>query len=100
MTGKSGSSARQSNRIIVRRVIVKKDPVKFSKVIVTLCIAFMILYTLLHTYLDYVHAVEISPTLTTCVFTFFGTELVSSAMIKIFDKNTTDTKDRQEDIDG
>lgn len=56
--------------------------VKFSKLIVTLSIAAIILYTIAAILLQKYSVMEISPTLTTCVFSFFGVELLSLAGIK------------------
>lgn len=68
---------------------------KFSKKIVIFCIAIITIYTCLQTYLSYELSVELSPTLTTCVYTFFGTELAATALIHIFDKKKE--KDKSED---
>lgn len=62
----------------------------FSKKIVILCIIFIILYTIAQTYLSYKLSIELSPTLTTCVYAFFGTELAATALIKVFDKGNKD----------
>lgn len=64
----------------------KKKSIKFSKKIVTLCIVFIILYTIVQTYLSYKLSIELSPTLTTCVYAFFGTELAAVALVRIFEK--------------
>lgn len=63
-----------------------RNPHKFSKKIVVFCIGFIVVYTVAQTYLSYVLGVELSPTLTTSVYAFFGTELAASAIIKILDK--------------
>lgn len=60
---------------------------KYLKKIVAFCIAFIVVYTLLQTYLSYKLSIELSPTLTTCVYAFFGTELAACAFIRIFDKD-------------
>lgn len=62
-----------------------KKTVKFSMKIVVSCIIFIALYTIAQTILSYKVGMELSPTLTTCVYTFFGTELAACAVIKIFD---------------
>lgn len=69
----------------------KKSKTKFSKKIVIACISFIILYTIAQTVLSYLLMIELSPTLTTCVYAFFGTELASVAVIRIFDR-----EDREE----
>ena len=64
-----------------------KNAIKFSKKIVGFCIGFIVLFTIVSTYLNYRVGIELSPTLTTCVYAFFGTELASTALIRIFDKS-------------
>lgn len=64
-----------------------KNAIKFSKKIVGFCIGFIVLFTIISTYLNYHVGIELSPTLTTCVYAFFGTELASTALIRIFDKS-------------
>lgn len=58
---------------------------KFNKIIVLLSIAAIILYTIAAILLQKYTMTELSPTLTTCVYGFFGTELLGLAGIKIFD---------------
>lgn len=72
-----------------------KPCLKFSKKIVITCIIFIICYTVVQVALSFISGVELSPTLTTCVYAFFGTELASCAAIKIFDKETKDPKDKE-----
>lgn len=59
--------------------------VKFNKLIVLLSIVAIIVYTIAAILLQKYTLVELSPTLTTCVYGFFGTELLGLAGIKIFD---------------
>lgn len=59
--------------------------VKFNKLIVLLCIVAIVAYTVAAILLQKYIGVEVSPTLTTCVFAFFGTELMGLAGIKIMD---------------
>ena len=76
-------------------ISIGKDPKKkklkkktnFSKKIVLLCIFVIIVYTAFQSYLSYKLGIELSPTLTTCVYAFFGTELAACALIKIFAKD-------------
>ena len=42
---------------------------------VTFCIFFIVGYTLLNIFLNYLIQIELNPTLTTCVYSFFGAEL-------------------------
>lgn len=56
---------------------------KFSKLIVLVCIIAIISYTVAAIMIQKYTMVEISPTLTTCVYAFFGTELLSLAGIKM-----------------
>ena len=58
---------------------------KFNKVIVSLSIVAIIAYTVAAILLQKYIMMELSPTLTTCVYGFFGTELLGLAGIKIFD---------------
>ncbi len=59
---------------------------KFNKLIVLLCIVAIISYTIAAILLQMYTSMEISSTLTTCVYGFFGTELLGMAGIRIFDK--------------
>lgn len=58
---------------------------KFNKLIVLVSIVAIISYTVAAILLQKYTLVELSPTLTTCVYGFFGTELLGLAGIKIFD---------------
>lgn len=62
---------------------------KFNKVIVSLSIAAIIAYTIAAILLQKCTMMELSPTLTTCVYAFFGTELTGLAGIKICDTKFT-----------
>ncbi len=59
--------------------------IKFNKLIVTFCIVAIISYTVAAILLQKYTSMELSPTLTTCIFAFFGTELLGLAGIKICD---------------
>ena len=61
----------------------KKSPMKYLTKVVTFCIAFIIIYTVAQVVLSYFLQLELSPTLTSCVYTFFGTEIAACAFIKI-----------------
>lgn len=63
---------------------------KFSKGIVISCIIIIVLYTIAQTYMSYRLGIELSPTLTTSVYAFFGTELAACALIRIFEKKDKD----------
>lgn len=58
---------------------------KFNKVIVSVSIVAIIAYTIAAILLQKYIMMELSPTLTTCVYAFFGTELIGLAGIKICD---------------
>lgn len=78
------------NERILRYEIIKMSlpfriTLKFNKLIVLLSIVAIILYTVAAILLQKYTMTELSPTLTTCVYTFFGTELLSLAGIKIYD---------------
>lgn len=61
----------------------KKKKHTFSKVIVAFSILFVVLYTIISMLLQFTVQIEPSPTLTTCVFSLFGTELAVSGLITI-----------------
>lgn len=63
--------------------------VKFNKLIVFICIVAIIAYTVAAILLQKYTMMELSPTLTTCVYAFFGTELLGLAGIKICDTKFT-----------
>lgn len=65
---------------------------KFNKVIVSLSIVAIISYTVAAILLQKCTMTELSPTLTTCVYTFFGTELIGLAGIKIHETKYTQNK--------
>lgn len=75
----------------------KKAPIKFKKVIVTVCILVIVLYTTVQVVLNYLTGIELSPVLTTCVYAFFGTELAACAAIDIFKKEDNDEKEKNKD---
>lgn len=58
---------------------------QFNKFIVVFCIAAIIAYTVAAILLQKYTYMELSPTLTTCVYAFFGTELIGLTSIKICD---------------
>jgi len=62
---------------------------KFNKLIVLLSIVAIIAYTVAAILLQKYTMMELSPTLTTCVYAFFGTELLGLASIKICDTKFT-----------
>jgi len=59
--------------------------IKFNKLIVLLSIVAIISYTITAILLQKYTMMELSPTLTTCVYAFFGTELLGLAGIKMCD---------------
>ena len=54
----------------------------FSKLIVALSVILILVYTITAFVLQFVCGVEVSPTLTTCFYTFFAVEMLSLAGIK------------------
>ena len=66
----------------------------FAYKIIYLCIIEITLYTILAFLLQFLGKFEISSTLTTCFFAFFGGELLVTALIKIF-KVRVDKKEEQ-----
>ncbi len=55
----------------------------FCKCIVIFCITFIVLYIIVAVAFNFLLQIELSPTLTTCVFGFFGTELGACAFVRI-----------------
>lgn len=76
-----------------------KKSIKFTTRVVVFCIAFMAVYTAVQTALSYKVGIELSPTLTQCVYTFFGTELALSAAIKVFDSMTEKKSKKLDAVD-
>ena len=70
---------------IIKLYLPFRLTLKFNKLIVLLSIVAIISYTIAAILLQKYTMTEISPTLTTCVFGFFGTVLLGLAGIKIFD---------------
>ena len=70
---------------------------KVSNIMLVLICTMIILYTAASFALQYFVSVEISPTLTTAWFTFWGTELVALAAIKTT-KVIRGERDQQEEI--
>jgi hypothetical protein len=66
---------------------------KVSNIMLTLICFMIILYTAADFALQYFASVEVSPTLTTAWFAFWGTELIALAAIK-----TSKVKHKQDDI--
>lgn len=58
---------------------------RYSKKIVTFSISFIVLFTIVSMFLNYRIGVELNPTLTSCVYTFFGTELAACMIIKVIE---------------
>lgn len=71
--------------------------IKFSKIIVLFCIVAIVTYTFAAIYIQKYTAIEISPTLTTCVYAFFGTELISMAGIKMVGTKFSNNSDNNID---
>ena len=76
--------------------ILKKNKINFCSIIVIFCISFIVFYTLLQVFLSYKLNIELSPTLTTCVYGFFGTELTATTFIKIFNQKFKKENDNGE----
>lgn len=80
---------KRNERILRYKIIKMSLPfrivLKFNKLIVISSIAAIIAYTIAAIFVQIYTQTELSPTLTTCVYSFFGTELLGLAGIKIFD---------------
>lgn len=59
-----------------------KEKKEVSKVMLVLIVIAIVLYTVADFVLQYFTSIEVSPTLTTCWFAFWGTEIVALAVIK------------------
>ena len=70
---------------IIKLYLPFRLTLKFNKLIVLLSIVAIISYTIAAILLQKYTMTELSPTLTTCVYGFFGTELLGLSGIKIFD---------------
>ena len=60
-----------------------KDSSRYLKRIVAFSISFIVLFTITSMILNYKINLELNPTLTTCVYAFFGTELCATSVIKV-----------------
>ena len=80
-----------------------KQKKEVSKVMLVLIVIAIVLYTIADFVLQYFTSIEVSPTLTTCWFTFWGTEIVALAIIKTskvkHQKDKKDTKDIKDTAD-
>lgn len=79
---------------IFRSYLPFRLKLKFNKLIVLLSIVAIISYTVAAILLQKCTMTELSPTLTTCVYTFFGTELLGLASIKICDTKFTQIENK------
>lgn len=70
---------------IIKMYLPFQIALKFNKLIVLLSIVAIISYTVAAILLQKYTMTELSPTLTTCFYGFFGAELLSLAGIKIYD---------------
>lgn len=71
----------------------QKPKRKVSNIMLVIICTMIILYTVADFVLQYFTSIEVSPTLTTAWFAFWGTELVALAAIK-----TTKVKHNQEEV--
>lgn len=71
---------------------------KFNKVVVIFCLTNIVIYTIAAFWLQRYTSMEISSTLTTCFFAFFGTELIGLASIRVSD-NVTQKKNKSADME-
>ena len=81
--------------------INSKPKKKVSNIMLVLICTMIILYTIAAFILQYYTSVEISPTVTTAFFSFWGVEIVNLAIIKTSKlKHGTDTttSDNTEDV--
>lgn len=76
----------------------KKKDKPFAQKLIPLIISAIVIYTAADILLQVFYNAEISPTLTTCYFTFFGSELVSLAMIKSTKEKHSNTSNTTNDF--
>lgn len=72
-----------------------KDKKKVSNIMLVLIVLAIVLYTIADFILQYFTSIEVSPTLTTCWFAFWGTEIIALAAIKT--SKVKHNKDNTED---
>lgn len=72
-----------------------KDKKKVSNIMLVLIVLAIVLYTIADFVLQYFTSIEVSPTLTTCWFAFWGTEIIALAAIKT--SKVKHNKDNTED---
>lgn len=70
----------------------------FCKRVVIFCIAFIVLYIIVAVAFNFLLQIELSPTLTTCVFGFFGTELGACAFVRIMQGKYEQVKTQQKEV--
>ncbi len=89
---KVAKAKRDERRIkwaILKLYLPFRFTLKFNKLIVLISIVAIISYTIAAILLQKNTMTELSPTLTTCVYAFFGTELLGLAGIKMCDTKFT-----------
>lgn len=70
---------------------------RFLKRIVIFCISFITIFTIVSMYLNYKVGMELSPTLTSSVYMFFGTELCASMVVRITENLRRKTLEQEEE---
>jgi len=88
-TAKAKRDERKIRMAILKLYFPFHIKIKFNKLIVLLSIVAIISYTIAAILMQKYTMTELSPTLTTCVYAFFGTELLGLAGIKICDTKFT-----------
>ena len=78
--------------------MANKKKKKVSNIMLVIICVMIILYTIANFILQYFVQVEVSPTLTTAWFAFWGTELVALAAIKTSKVKHSETKNTEEEI--
>lgn len=78
--------------------MANKKKKKVSNIMLVIICVMIILYTIADFVLQYFVQVEVSPTLTTAWFAFWGTELVALAAIKTTKVKHGENKDTEEEI--
>ena len=78
--------------------MANKKKKKVSNIMLVIICVMIILYTIANFILQYFVQVEVSPTLTTAWFAFWGTERVALAAIKTSKVKHSETKNTEEEI--
>lgn len=82
---KKGERLKQESELRAKyeKYVAKKEKTKVSNIMLVVVIIAIVGYTAANFILQYYTSVEVSPTITTCWFSFFGAEVLALAGIRI-----------------